>query len=49
LYLVHFSISLFQPFIFLMFLALKMKAAAAIYEGLCFKKNASSREISQRY
>jgi len=49
LYLVHFSISAFHPLTFLLFLALKMNAAAAICEGVCFKKKASRRDISQRY
>jgi hypothetical protein len=35
--------------IFLMALVARMKAAAAISEGLCFKRKASKREISHRY
>lgn len=49
LYPVHFSISLFHALIFLKLLALKMNAAAAISEVLCFKKKASRRDISARY
>jgi hypothetical protein len=32
-----------------MLFALRMNAAAASSEALCFKKKASRREISQRY
>jgi hypothetical protein len=49
LYPVHFSISEFHALIFLMALVERMKAAAAISDGLCFKRKASRREISQRY
>jgi hypothetical protein len=35
--------------IFLMALVERMNAAAAISDGLCFKRKASRREISQRY
>lgn len=49
LYPVHFSISEFHALIFLMALVARMKAAAAISEGLCFKRKASKREISHRY
>jgi len=35
--------------IFLKLLALRMKAAAATSEVLCFRKKASRREISARY
>jgi hypothetical protein len=49
LYPVHFSISAFHALIFLMLLAERMKAAAASCEGLCFRKKASSSEISRMY
>ena len=49
LYPVHFSISQFQPLIYLKLLELKIKAAAATCEVLCFKKKASRSEISAKY
>ena len=49
LYPVHFSISEFHALIFLMALVARMKAAAAISDGLCFKRKASKREISHKY
>ena len=49
LYPVHFSISEFHALIFLMAVVARMKAAAALSEGLCFKRKASKREISHRY
>jgi len=48
-YVVNFSISLFQASIFLSYLQLKIKQAAAILDGLNFRKAASSKQISKMY